>query len=221
MHLIAFSDFPKILINYPLNLKGHDYGSRLNKKAKCCKSHSSQNHWPFFSQQNALIFKILFCHDWSCDNDCEFYIINGIGTGIGGHWLFDDFLRDPAKSSCQTKLSSELAMNMKLSMNRISCLISISSFVFLLMYLPTKTSLLKMMYFFHYWEYIWYFLHCYTEIFDEQMWVIIGQIMEYNWGEIWLFEFDVTFSMGSAVILSREMTVVSDFVIINFLIIIN
>lgn len=53
------------------------------------------------------------------------------------------------------------------------------------------------------------------------MWVIIGQIMEYNWGEIWLFEFDVTFSMGSAVILSREMTVVSDFVIINFLIIIK
>ena len=45
--------------------------------------------------------------------------------------------------------------------------------------------------------------------------------MEYNWGEIWLLEFDVTFSMGSAVILSREMTVVSDFVIINFLIIIK
>lgn len=130
LHLIAFSDFPKILINYPLNLKGHDFGSRLNKNAKCCKSHSSQNHWPFFSQQNALIFKILFCHDWSRDNDCEFYIIHGIGTGIGGHWLFDDFLHDPAKSSCQTKLSSELAMNMKLSMNRISCLISISSFVF-------------------------------------------------------------------------------------------
>ena len=148
LHLIAFSDFPKILINYPLNLKGHDYGSRLNKNAKCCKSHSSQNHWPFFSQQNALIFKILFCHDWSRDNDCEFYIIHGIGTGIGGHWLFDDFLHDPAKSSCQTKLSSEIAMNMKLSMNRISCLISISSFVFfLLMYLPTKTSMLKLMYF--------------------------------------------------------------------------
>ena len=27
-----------------------------------------------------------------------------------------------------------------------------------------------------------------TEIFDEQMlWVIIGQIMQYNWSELWLF----------------------------------
>lgn len=45
--------------------------------------------------------------------------------------------------------------------------------------------------------------------------------MEYNWGELWLFEFDVAFSMGSAAILSREMTVVSDFVITTFLIIIK
>lgn len=60
-----------------------------------------------------------------------------------------------------------------------------------------------------------------TEIFDEQMWVIVGQIMEYNWSELWLFEFEVAFSMGSAAILSREMTVVSNFVMTTFLIIIK
>ena len=60
-----------------------------------------------------------------------------------------------------------------------------------------------------------------TEIFVEQMWVIIGQILEYNWRELWLFEFEVAFSMGSAAILSREMTVVSDFVMITSLIIIK
>ena len=45
--------------------------------------------------------------------------------------------------------------------------------------------------------------------------------MEYNWSELWLFEFEVAFSMGSAAILSREMTVVSNFVMTTFLIIIK
>lgn len=45
------------------------------------------------------------------------------------------------------------------------------------MYLPTKNQ-----------EYI----------FDEQMWVIVVQIMEYNWSELWLFELEIAFSVGSS-----------------------
>ena len=88
------------------------------------------------------------------------------------------------------------------------------------MYLPTKTSLLKLMYFSSLLGIHLIFPSLLPRFLLNKC-VIIGQILEYNWSKLWLFEFEVAFSMGSAAILSRVMTVVSDFVMITSLIIIK
>ena len=57
-----------------------------------------------------------------------------------------------------------------------------------------------------------------AEIFDEQMRVVIGQIVEYNSRELWLFELENAFSVAGSAILTRVMAVVFYFVKVAFVI---